>query len=68
MQQASYVHGAHDVPLIGETIGAFLDGVAQRYGDRPALVVAHQDVRWTYLTGNFTSGSTGSPPDCRNSA
>ena len=48
MQQASYVHGAHDVPLIGETIGAFLDGVAQRYGDRPALVVAHQNVRWTY--------------------
>ncbi|MFL6715531.1 MAG: AMP-binding protein [Burkholderiaceae bacterium] len=48
MQQASYVHGAHDVPLIGETIGAFLDGVAQRHGDRPALVVAHQNVRWTY--------------------
>ena len=48
MQQASYVHGAHDVPLIGDTIGAFLDGVAQRHGDRPALVVAHQNVRWTY--------------------
>ena len=48
MQQASYVHGAHDVPLIGETIGAFLDGVAQRHGDQPALVVAHQNVRWTY--------------------
>jgi fatty-acyl-CoA synthase len=48
MQQASYVHGGHDVPLIGETIGAFLDGVAQRHGDQPALVVAHQNVRWTY--------------------
>jgi len=48
MQQASYVHGAHDVPLIGETIGAFLDGVAERHGDQPALVVAHQNVRWTY--------------------
>ena len=48
MQQASYVHGAHDAPLIGETIGAFLDGVAQRHGDREALVVAHQNVRWTY--------------------
>ncbi len=48
MQQASYVHGAHDVPLIGDTIGAFLDGVAQRHGDQPALVVAHQNVRWTY--------------------
>ena len=48
MQHASYVHGAHDVPLIGETIGAFLDGVAERHGDQPALVVAHQNVRWTY--------------------
>nr|WP_217344704.1 AMP-binding protein [Noviherbaspirillum sp. L7-7A]MBV0878878.1 AMP-binding protein [Noviherbaspirillum sp. L7-7A] len=48
MQQASYVHGAYDVPLIGETIGAFLDGVAERHGDQPALVVAHQNVRWTY--------------------
>ncbi len=48
MQQLSYVHGAHDVPLIGQTIGAYLDGVAQRHGDQLALVVAHQNVRWTY--------------------
>jgi fatty-acyl-CoA synthase len=48
MQQLSYVHGAHDIPLIGETIGTYLDGVAERFGDRPALVVAHQNVRWTY--------------------
>lgn len=48
MQQLSYVHGAHDVPLIGETIGTYLDGVAQRFGDQLALVVAHQNVRWTY--------------------
>ena len=26
----------------------FRSGVAQRHGDRPALVVAHQNVRWTY--------------------
>ena len=44
----SYVHGAHDVPLIGETIGPFLARIAARYPDNEALVVPHQDVRWTY--------------------
>ncbi len=48
MQQLSYVHGAHSVPLIGETIGSYLDSVAERFGDSDALIVAHQDVRWTY--------------------
>ena len=48
MQQPSYVHGAHEVPLIGKTIGAYLDDIAVRHADREALVVAHQDVRWTY--------------------
>jgi fatty-acyl-CoA synthase len=46
--QPSYVHGAHDVPLIGETIGPFLAGIAERYADNEALVVPHQQVRWTY--------------------
>ncbi|WP_305824105.1 AMP-binding protein [Massilia brevitalea] len=44
----SYVHGAHDVPLIGETIGDFLTHIAARYADNDALVVRHQEVRWTY--------------------
>lgn len=44
----SYVHGAHDVPLIGDTIGVFLKNIAARHGDNDALVVPHQDVRWTY--------------------
>jgi len=44
----SYVHGAHDVPLIGETIGSFLAGIALRHGSNDALVVPHQQVRWTY--------------------
>jgi fatty-acyl-CoA synthase len=47
-QTLSYVHGAHDIALIGETIGSFLAGIAQRFGERDALVVPHQDVRWTY--------------------
>ncbi|PMQ18213.1 AMP-binding protein [Janthinobacterium sp. AD80] len=49
MQAMSYVHGAHETPLIGETIGAYLDGIAARYGQHDALIVAHQNVRWTYL-------------------
>ena len=53
MQQSlSYVHGAHDVPLIGQTIGPYLSSVAERFGDREALVVPHQDVRWTYKEFN----------------
>jgi fatty-acyl-CoA synthase len=48
----SYVHGAHDVPLIGETIGTFLEGVAERYGSNEALVVPHQQIRWTYAELN----------------
>jgi fatty-acyl-CoA synthase len=47
-QNLSYVHGAHDVPLIGQTIGAYLAGIAARFGDNDALVVPHQNVRWTY--------------------
>jgi fatty-acyl-CoA synthase len=46
--QSSYVHGAHDVPLIGETIGSYLAAVALRFPDNEALVVAHQGIRLTY--------------------
>jgi fatty-acyl-CoA synthase len=49
---ASYVHGAHDVPLIGATIGDFLETIAARYGANDALVVPHQGVRWTYTEFN----------------
>ena len=44
----SHVHGATDVLLIDETIGAFFDAIARRHAERDALVVAHQGVRWTY--------------------
>jgi fatty-acyl-CoA synthase len=44
----SYVHGATSVPLIGETIGGNLDRAVARWGERPALVVRQQDVRWSY--------------------
>jgi len=45
---ASYVHGASDVPLIGDTIGVLFDNTVDRFGDREAIVVRHQGVRWTY--------------------
>ena len=44
----SYVHGAIDTPLIGETIGAAFDRTVARYGDCHALTVQQQGVRWTY--------------------
>jgi fatty-acyl-CoA synthase len=44
----SYVHGASDVPLIGDTIGVHFDRAAERWRERPALIVRHQNIRWTY--------------------
>ena len=44
----SYVHGAMDLPLLGETIGQNLDRTASRFPDTEALVVRSQGVRWTY--------------------
>jgi fatty-acyl-CoA synthase len=48
----SYVHGASDLPLIGEPIGPYLDAIAARFGDSDALIVPHQDVHWTYTEFN----------------
>jgi fatty-acyl-CoA synthase len=48
VRRESYVHGNSSPPLIGKTIGALLDEVSAADGSRPALVVAHQKIRWTY--------------------
>ncbi|HXB05439.1 MAG TPA: AMP-binding protein [Candidatus Angelobacter sp.] len=48
MAEMSYVQGASDVPLLGETIFQNLRRTAERFGDREALVAAHQDRRTTY--------------------
>jgi len=48
MKQPSYVHGASEIPLIGETIGVHFDRVVERFPERDALIVRHQDIRWTY--------------------
>src|SRR5262252_4798760 len=44
----SYVHGASETPFIGDTIGVYFDRVAERFADRDALIVRHQQIRWTY--------------------
>ena len=44
----SYVHGASSVPLIGETIGRNFDAAVARWPERQALVVRHQNIRWSY--------------------
>lgn len=44
----SYVHGASSLPLIGETIGVHFDRAVARWSNLEALVVRHQQVRWTY--------------------
>jgi fatty-acyl-CoA synthase len=44
----SYAHGASDVGLIGETIGASFDRTVERWGDNPGLIVRQQGISWTY--------------------
>lgn len=44
----SYVNGLADVPLLGETIGVNFDRAVATWGDRPALIVRQQGVRWSY--------------------
>jgi fatty-acyl-CoA synthase len=48
----SYAQGASAVPLIGDTIGAYFDKAAERWADRPALIVTQQGIRWTYAELN----------------
>ncbi len=48
MSARSYVHGAADVPLLGETIGANLRRTVERHPDRDALVVPFQGFRASY--------------------
>ena len=44
----SYDHGVSDKKLIGETIGTFFDRTVEAHRDREALVVRHQNVRWSW--------------------
>ena len=48
VREPSYVHGATDRPLLGETLGQNLDRTAARVPETPALIVRSQGVRWSY--------------------
>jgi fatty-acyl-CoA synthase len=61
MPLPSYVHGASDIPLIGETIGVHFDRIVERSPERDALIVRHQNIRWNYRelqtqVDNFAAG------------
>ena len=57
----SYIHGATNVPLLGETIGDNLRRTVNRFGEREALVVNHQSYRATYRQ-LWDAGSMGPVP------
>lgn len=46
--ELSYVCGTSSVPLLYKTIGVAIEDAARRWGDRPALIVRQQHIRWTY--------------------
>ena len=44
----SYRCGEAKIPLLYETIGNHFDRVAAQFSERDALIVRHQDIRWTF--------------------
>jgi fatty-acyl-CoA synthase len=44
----SYAHGPSSIPLLGHTIGEALNLAAAQFADHDALVVRHQNLRYTY--------------------
>jgi len=44
----SYSQGIGTSPLVGLTVGELLDHTAARFPDNPALIVRHQNKRYTY--------------------
>ncbi len=48
MTNLSYVSGVGSEPLLYKTVGAVLEEGAARWGEREALIVRHQNIRWSY--------------------
>jgi len=59
--RASHFEGDRSQPLINETIGDAFQAVVKLHGERIALVVRHQRVRWTYreLEGHVNDLAAG---------
>jgi len=47
-QNQSYLGGSASQPLLYETIGSCFDRIAAQYPDKEAVVVRHQDIRWSF--------------------
>jgi fatty-acyl-CoA synthase len=48
MTNLSYVSGTGVEPLLYKTVGVLLERAAAKWGEREALIVRHQNIRWTY--------------------
>lgn len=48
MTHLSYVHGASDKPLLGDTFGQNFDQACAKYDSQLALVSRHQNIRLSY--------------------
>jgi len=48
MTEKSYVSGVSTKPLLGKTIGEMFDETVSKFPESEALVVPHQNIRWTY--------------------
>jgi fatty-acyl-CoA synthase len=47
-KRPSYFHGTGSFPLLGSRVGEVLNNAASSYPDNPALIVRHQNKRYTY--------------------
>lgn len=48
MSKISYTSGTSSIPLLGMTIGDLLDETVSKYPNGEALIVHHQNIRWSY--------------------
>ncbi len=48
MNHLSYTRGPQDKPLLAMTVGAAFDATVERFAAREALVVRHQNLRYTW--------------------
>ncbi|MBT8179128.1 MAG: AMP-binding protein [Eudoraea sp.] len=48
MTAISYASGISSEPLLGITIGDKFDEIVSQFPDNEALIVHHQDIKWTY--------------------
>ena len=52
----SYIHGTSAYPLIGKTIGEYLDETTEKYPDREAVVFCNDHKRLTFAELRETVG------------